>query len=107
MHRYLLLPLSLLPAWTAAQFPPPQEGLTEVKSQFDNGITIKYKEVGVNDPCSKYCQLNTTLARYLRDDSRREILLRVHHPASWHACRQRRIPELHHQHLLLVLRISP
>ena len=43
--RPSLLLLPLLPGWAIAQFPPPQEGLTEVKSRFDNGITIKYKEV--------------------------------------------------------------
>lgn len=38
---------ALLCAFAVAQFPPTPEDVTTIQSQFDDGITISYKEVWV------------------------------------------------------------
>lgn len=42
---FLLIVNSLLCAFAFAQLPPTPEGVTTIRSRFDDGITISYKEV--------------------------------------------------------------
>lgn len=43
-----LLTTALLGSLASAQFPPEPQGITILKSQFDNNVTISYKEVRDN-----------------------------------------------------------
>ena len=45
MWSSLVAATALLVPWARAQFPPEPEGITMLRSQFDNNITISYKEV--------------------------------------------------------------
>lgn len=74
--------LSLLAALPAvlAQFPPAPEGITTLKSKFLDGVSISFKEV-----CGKFLYIQNVPARridfikaeYLRNHSRREVVLRL------------------------------
>ena len=45
----LLLSFAAWASYAQAQFPPPVSGVTTIKSKFNNGITISYKEVSFWD----------------------------------------------------------
>ena len=71
MWSWLLASTALLMPWASAQFPPEPEGITMLRSQFDNNITISYKEVGHPTILLKYHHSSLPTERNLRDDAGR------------------------------------
>ena len=67
-----------------AQFPPTPEGVTLLKSKFDDRVTISYKEVS---SCltrqSSWTRSYLCSAWHLRNDTRREVVLGLYPSASW------------------------
>ena len=104
MHTILkssiLLGSLLLQART--QFPPPPEGLTILKSQFDGDITISYKEVSVREHNASL-KLNS-VAGHLRNHSRGEVIFRLCPPSSRHPRRLGPKDRLSNKYIFLVLR---
>ena len=91
-------------------FPPIPQNVTTVKSKFNSGISISYKEVQYGLLCNNqlliYGTNSSTLAWHLRDYTRSKIVCWLCPSPTWHSCRCQRIPELLDQYFLLVLRVS-
>ena len=77
MYRALALLMCI--TFALAQFPPEPEGITVLRSRFDNGVTISYKEV---QPSPEHeviwkSSLTSFQERHLRNNTWRTLVLRV------------------------------
>jgi hypothetical protein len=94
----------LLSGVVNAQFPPTPEGVTVLKSQLDEGVTISYKEVSRCPSEISGPLLNITIDRPLRDNGRGPQLLRLCPPSCQRTCGLGRgEPDVRDQYVLLVL----
>ena len=61
LYSPLAASLSLL-AYVSAQFPPAPEGVTTIKSKFNDGIKISYKEACCHGRPTCPCRAETNIA---------------------------------------------
>ena len=97
MGRYFLAAASihLLPLVAAQYFPPIPENITTIRSKFDSGITVSYKEVRhtLLEPYCLQCShvkadesSSKRPARHLRDNAWRPVLRRLRPPTTGDPC---------------------
>ena len=94
----LLVAVSLLNYATTHSFPPAPNGVTVLQSQFYNNVTISYKQARTRSSLFPL-PADLTTDNHLRDDSRGQIIQRLHSPPLGPF----RSTTLRHQSLLLVL----